>query len=130
MYFTKIILMILLDIRRIQANLQKDIYIWEQLVFHCIYCTCRCGSSCYFIDLSVLTKYIFMYFIWSLSLLRCHFTFISVVAVYERATLHVVLRSDWPLLQGFAVGNGLSDWGMNSNSIMFFGYYHGLWGQA
>ncbi|KAI0228585.1 Lysosomal protective protein [Lamellibrachia satsuma] len=32
--------------------------------------------------------------------------------------------------KGFAVGNGLSDWGMNSNSIMFFGYYHGLWGEA
>ncbi|KAK2167443.1 hypothetical protein NP493_1277g00003 [Ridgeia piscesae] len=36
----------------------------------------------------------------------------------------------WICLQGFAVGNGLSDWTMNTNSIMFFGYYHGLWGSA
>jgi hypothetical protein len=33
-------------------------------------------------------------------------------------------------LQGFAVGNGLSDDAMNDNSIIYFGYYHGLFGTA
>ncbi|ELU06391.1 hypothetical protein CAPTEDRAFT_219421 [Capitella teleta] len=32
--------------------------------------------------------------------------------------------------KGFAVGNGLSDDAMNDNSIIYFGYYHGLFGTA
>ena len=31
--------------------------------------------------------------------------------------------------QGFAVGNGLSDREMNEDSLVYFGYYHGLYGQ-
>ena len=33
------------------------------------------------------------------------------------------------LFQGFLVGNGMSDWAMNSQSLMYFGNYHGLWGE-
>ncbi|XP_063882695.1 lysosomal protective protein-like [Scylla paramamosain] len=31
-------------------------------------------------------------------------------------------------LQGYAVGNGLSSYELNDDSIIFFGYYHGLFG--
>lgn len=31
-------------------------------------------------------------------------------------------------LKGYAVGNGLSSYKLNTNSIIFFGYYHGLFG--
>ncbi|XP_033113380.1 lysosomal protective protein-like [Anneissia japonica] len=31
-------------------------------------------------------------------------------------------------MQGFAVGNGLSSYALNDNSLMYFGYYHGLFG--
>eukprot|EP00106_Octopus_bimaculoides_P009914 XP_014777356.1 PREDICTED: lysosomal protective protein-like [Octopus bimaculoides] len=30
--------------------------------------------------------------------------------------------------QGFAVGNGLSDYNINTASVLYFGYYHGLYG--
>ncbi|CAI9744246.1 protective isoform X1 [Octopus vulgaris] len=30
--------------------------------------------------------------------------------------------------QGFAVGNGMSDYNINTASILYFGYYHGLYG--
>jgi hypothetical protein len=30
------------------------------------------------------------------------------------------------LLQGFAVGNGLSSWKLNDNSLLYFGFYHGI----
>jgi len=32
-------------------------------------------------------------------------------------------------IKGYAVGNGLSSWAMNTDSIMFFAYFHGLLGQ-
>ncbi|KAK7080658.1 hypothetical protein SK128_012961 [Halocaridina rubra] len=31
-------------------------------------------------------------------------------------------------LQGFAVGNGVTDYDMMDNALIFFGYYHGLYG--
>ena len=31
-------------------------------------------------------------------------------------------------LQGFAVGNGVTDCFLNGNSMMYFAYYHGLLG--
>lgn len=31
-------------------------------------------------------------------------------------------------LQGFAVGNAITDFTLNSNSLIFFGHYHGLYG--
>lgn len=33
-----------------------------------------------------------------------------------------------PLLQGIAVGNGMSSYEMNDNSLVYFAYYHGLLG--
>lgn len=33
-----------------------------------------------------------------------------------------------PVLQGVAVGNGMSSYEMNDNSLVFFAYYHGLLG--
>lgn len=32
-------------------------------------------------------------------------------------------------LQGYAIGNGLSSYELNDDSIIFFGYYHGLFGE-
>jgi len=32
--------------------------------------------------------------------------------------------------QGLAVGNGLSSFALNDNSIIFFAYYHGLFGEV
>lgn len=32
-------------------------------------------------------------------------------------------------LQGYAIGNGLSSYKFNDDSIIFFGYYHGLYGE-
>lgn len=31
--------------------------------------------------------------------------------------------------QGFAVGNGLSSFALNDQSLIYFGYYHGLFGE-
>ncbi|XP_056134183.1 cathepsin A-like [Lampris incognitus] len=31
--------------------------------------------------------------------------------------------------KGFAVGNGLSSWALNDQSLIYFGYYHGLFGE-
>lgn len=31
--------------------------------------------------------------------------------------------------QGYAIGNGLSSYKLNDDSIIFFGYYHGLYGE-
>lgn len=33
-----------------------------------------------------------------------------------------------PVLQGVAVGNGMSSYEMNDNSLVYFAYYHGLLG--
>jgi len=39
--------------------------------------------------------------------------------------------ADNPLkLSGFAIGNGITSWALNTESIMFFAYYHGLVGEA
>ena len=34
------------------------------------------------------------------------------------------------ILQGIAVGNGMSDYQLNDKSLMYFGYFHGLWGRT
>lgn len=31
--------------------------------------------------------------------------------------------------QGFAVGNGISSFALNDQSLIYFGYYHGLFGE-
>lgn len=35
---------------------------------------------------------------------------------------------DSPVVQGIAVGNGMSSYEMNDNSLVYFAYYHGLLG--
>ncbi|XP_066949680.1 lysosomal protective protein-like [Macrobrachium rosenbergii] len=38
---------------------------------------------------------------------------------------------DFPLnLQGFAIGNGITSWRYSNNANIFFGYYHGLYGDS
>ncbi|XP_064639878.1 lysosomal protective protein-like isoform X2 [Lineus longissimus] len=37
-----------------------------------------------------------------------------------------VVENDMINFQGFAVGNGLSSWKLNDNSLLYFGYYHGI----
>lgn len=32
-------------------------------------------------------------------------------------------------IQGFAVGNGLSSFALNDQTSIYFGYYHGLFGE-
>lgn len=44
-------------------------------------------------------------------------------------SLSVRVASDPTInFKGMAVGNGMSDYRLNTNSLMYFGYYHGLWG--
>lgn len=33
------------------------------------------------------------------------------------------------ILQGFGVGNGLSSFQFNDQALIYFGYYHGLFGE-
>ena len=43
--------------------------------------------------------------------------------VQEKFDMKCLMR-----LQGMAVGNGVTDSKMLQNSLMYFGYAHGLWG--
>lgn len=44
-------------------------------------------------------------------------------------SLRVVLGTSKINFKGFAVGNGLSSFALNDQSLIYFGYYHGLFGE-
>lgn len=49
--------------------------------------------------------------------------------VYVPMLTQRILRRDNPInLKGYAVGNGFLDRRLLGNALVFFGYYHGLWG--
>ncbi len=39
------------------------------------------------------------------------------------------LNCEYICFQGFAVGNGLSSFALNDQTLIYFGYYHGLFGE-
>ncbi|GFR96119.1 carboxypeptidase, partial [Elysia marginata] len=49
--------------------------------------------------------------------------------IYVPTLSNLVMKDPDFNLQGFAVGNGLSDYSLNDNSIVYFVYYHGLIGE-
>jgi len=45
-------------------------------------------------------------------------------------SLSVLVARDGTLnFRGWGIGNGMSDFNLNTDSLMFFGNYHGLWGE-
>ncbi|KAM9859633.1 lysosomal protective protein isoform 2-T2 [Aulostomus maculatus] len=48
--------------------------------------------------------------------------------IYIPTLAEIVMEDDSLNLQGIAVGNGMSSYEMNDNSLVFFAYYHGLLG--
>ena len=49
--------------------------------------------------------------------------------IYVPTLSQRVIKDPGINFKGFAVGNGLSDYGMNTDSLIYFAYNHGLIGQ-
>lgn len=72
---------------------------------------------------------------WYCSIIKCTLLYllVSSTAVYKSThpygcSLMVLYRNFCCVSQGIAVGNGMSSYQMNDNSLVFFSYYHGLLG--
>lgn len=64
-------------------------------------------------------------------------TKVNVLQVLQKENIKVRHPDELPNLntliscgfQGFAVGNGLSSFALNDQTLIYFGYYHGLFGE-
>ncbi|TRY98878.1 hypothetical protein DNTS_014689, partial [Danionella cerebrum] len=54
----------------------------------------------------------------------------SYAGIYIPTLAEVVMEDDSINLKGIAVGNGLSSYELNDNSLVYFAYYHGLLGTS
>nr|XP_057911054.1 lysosomal protective protein isoform X1 [Doryrhamphus excisus] len=54
----------------------------------------------------------------------------SYAGIYIPTLAEIVMEDDSLNLQGVAVGNGMSSYELNDNSLVYFAYYHGLLGRS